>query len=106
MVKTDNDILSAQGICRYLAPDCAMIRPEIFPVLDSTNRKVREQAAAGEPEGYTAIALQQTAGRGRRGHHFHSPAGTGIYMSLLLRPADLSAQDASRLTTTAAVAAC
>ena len=48
MVKTDNDILSAQGICRYLAPDCAMIRPEIFPVLDSTNRKVREQAAAGE----------------------------------------------------------
>ena len=106
MVKTDNDILSAQGICRYLAPDCAMIRPEIFPVLDSTNRKVREQAAAGEPEGYTAIALQQTAGRGRRGHHFHSPAGTGIYMSLLLRPADLSAQDASRLTTAAAVAAC
>ena len=45
----DSDILSAQGICRYLAPDCAMIRPEIFPVLDSTNRKVREQAAAGEP---------------------------------------------------------
>ena len=106
MVKTDNDILSAQGIRKYLAPDCAVIRPEIFPVLDSTNRKAREQAAAGEPEGYTAIALQQTAGRGRRGHHFHSPAGTGIYMSLLLRPADLSAQDASRLTTTAAVAAC
>ena len=102
----DSDILSAQGICRYLAPDCAMIRPEIFPVLDSTNRKVREQAAAGEPEGYTTIALQQTAGKGRRGHHFYSPAGTGIYMSLLLRPADLSAQDASRLTTTAAVAAC
>ena len=47
----DSDILSAQGICRYLAPDCAMIRPEIFPVLDSTNRKVREQAAAGEPAG-------------------------------------------------------
>ena len=94
----DSDILSAQGICRYLAPDCAMIRPEIFPVLDSTNRKVREQAAAGEPEGYTAIALQQTAGKGRRGHHFYSPAGTGIYMSLLLRPAHLSAQDASRLT--------
>ena len=83
-----------------------MVRPEIFPVLDSTNRKVREQASAGAPEGYTAIALQQTAGKGRRGHHFYSPAGTGIYMSLLLRPAHLSAQDASRLTTTAAVAAC
>lgn len=102
----DTDILSAQGISRYLNPDCSMIRPEIFPVLDSTNRKVRELAAGGSPEGYTAIALQQTAGKGRRGHSFHSPAGTGIYMSLLLRPDHCSAQDAPRLTTMAAVAAC
>lgn len=102
----DTDILSAQGILRYLSPGFSMIRPEIFPVLDSTNRKVREQAAAGAAEGYTAIALHQTAGKGRRGHSFHSPAGTGIYMSILLRPADCTAQDAARLTTMAAVAAC
>ena len=104
--KTDNDILSAQGICRYLAPHCAMIRPEIFPVLDSTNRKVREQAAAGEPEDIRPSPCSRPPEEAAAGIISTPPAGTGIYMSLLLRPADLSAQDASRLTTTAAVAAC
>lgn len=102
----DTDILSAQGILRYLNPEFSMIRPEVFPVLDSTNRKVRERAAAGAAEGYTAVALHQTAGKGRRGHSFHSPADTGIYLSLLLRPRHCTAQDAARLTTMAAVAAC
>lgn len=102
----DTDILSVQGINKYLDPVCSTISPELFPVLDSTNRKVRKRASQGAPEGYTAIALQQTAGKGRRGHSFHSPAGTGIYMSLLLRPAGCSARDAARLTTMAAVAAC
>lgn len=102
----NTDILSIQGILRYVSSELHMIKPEIFPILDSTNRIVRERAAEGAAEGYTALALQQTAGKGRRGHSFHSPSGTGIYMSILLRPAHCIAQDAARLTTMAAVAAC
>lgn len=72
---------------------------------DSTNRQVREWAARGEGEGAVLIARAQTAGRGRMGRSFYSPAGTGLYLSVLLRPG-LAAADASLLTTAAAVAGC
>ena len=47
---------------------------------------VREAAEAGAPEGLVVIADAQTAGRGRRGHSWSSPAGAGIYVSFLFRP--------------------
>jgi BirA family biotin operon repressor/biotin-[acetyl-CoA-carboxylase] ligase len=43
-------------------------------------------ADAQAPAGYVAIAAQQTAGRGRRGHAWSSPAGAGLYFSYLARP--------------------
>jgi BirA family biotin operon repressor/biotin-[acetyl-CoA-carboxylase] ligase len=43
-------------------------------------------AAAGAAEGFTVVADEQTAGRGRRGHGWSSPAGAGLYLSMLLRP--------------------
>ena len=52
----------------------------------STNDDVALAAAQGAPEGYTVIAGEQTAGRGRRGASWHSPAGHGLYLSTLLRP--------------------
>ena len=52
----------------------------------STNDDVARAARTGAPEGYTVIAAQQTAGRGRRGASWHSPAGAGLYLSTLLRP--------------------
>ena len=52
----------------------------------STNDDVARAAMTGAPEGYTVIAAQQTAGRGRRGASWHSPAGAGLYLSTLLRP--------------------
>ena len=48
------------------------------------------------------LAGQQKAGRGRLGRRFESPAGKGVYCSLLLRPA-LSAADAQTATIAAAV---
>ena len=51
------------------------------------------------------IALSQTAGRGRQGRSFYSPEGTGIYMSMLVRPSK-EAKEATLLTTLAAVATC
>ena len=55
------------------------------PSIDSTNAALRQRAAAGEPEGLVLRAETQTAGRGRRGRGWDSPAGN-LYVSLLLRP--------------------
>ena len=57
-----------------------------FESLDSTNTKVRELAHQGAKEGTVVVAEKQTAGKGRRGRSWESPAGTNIYMSVLLRP--------------------
>lgn len=102
----ETDILSAQGIQKYLEPVCRGLKLAVFPTLESTNTLVREKAAVGTPEGYTVVANTQTRGRGRSGRSFYSPADTGIYLSLLLRPHHYSSIQAVRLTTMAAVAAC
>jgi BirA family transcriptional regulator, biotin operon repressor / biotin---[acetyl-CoA-carboxylase] ligase len=53
---------------------------------DSTNRVAMELGYAGEPEGAIILAEEQTAGRGRSGRQWHSERGTGLYVTLLLRP--------------------
>ncbi len=76
-----------------------------FESIDSTNTHARTLAARGAPHGTVLIAEAQTGGRGRRGRSFHSPAGSGIYMSVLLRP-DCAPTELMHLTCAAAVAAC
>ena len=77
-------------------------RLEIHDVLSSTNDRVRELAQGDAPE-YTLVAAgSQSSGRGTQGRSFFSPADTGVYMSLLLRPAALD--NPGHITVTAAVA--
>ncbi|MBM3307297.1 MAG: biotin--[acetyl-CoA-carboxylase] ligase [Candidatus Eisenbacteria bacterium] len=52
----------------------------------STNTELRALADAGEPEGTVLVADEQTAGRGRAGRPWFSPAGRGLWFSFLLRP--------------------
>jgi len=52
----------------------------------STNADVAAQARAGAPEGLVLVAERQTAGRGRLGRVWESPARAGIAVSVLLRP--------------------
>jgi BirA family biotin operon repressor/biotin-[acetyl-CoA-carboxylase] ligase len=59
--------------------------------VDSTNRYVRDAAAAGASEGLVVAADHQHAGRGRLGRSWDAPAGSGLLVSLLLRPTDLPA---------------
>lgn len=105
-LSAETDILSVQGIQKYLKPICAGLELNVLPALGSTNTTAREKADCGKAEGYTVIANTQTNGRGRSGRNFFSPADTGIYMSLLLRPLRYSSQQAVKLTTMAAVAVC
>lgn len=53
----------------------------------STNTLALEAAAAGAPEGSVFLAERQTAGRGRGSNQWHSAESTGIYCSVILRPA-------------------
>lgn len=71
--------------------------------IDSTNTKAKELAEQGYPGGTLVVSDQQIAGRGRRGRNWESPAGTGIFMTLMLKP-DINPNNASMLTLVAALA--
>jgi BirA family biotin operon repressor/biotin-[acetyl-CoA-carboxylase] ligase len=57
-----------------------------FDELDSTNTKIKELAIGGAEHGTVVVADKQTAGKGRRGRTWESPAGANLYFSILLRP--------------------
>ena len=102
----DSDILSPQGIRRFLKPEYRNLNLTVLPTAPSTNALVREKANQGCPEGCVIVACEQTTGRGRYGRQFFSPADTGVYLSLLLRPTAYSPQQATCLTAAAAAAMC
>lgn len=57
-----------------------------YKQLDSTNTEISKLATEGAEHGTVVVADSQTAGKGRRGRGWESPAGQNIYMSILLRP--------------------
>lgn len=59
---------------------------EWIEVCPSTNDRAAEQARAGAPAGLVVAADAQSAGRGRLGRTWHSPPGSNLYLSILLRP--------------------
>lgn len=99
------DILSVQGIRKYLRRELQDAPICLLPQTTSTNTVLREKAA-DSPQWSVVLSGLQTAGRGRRGRTFYSPPGTGIYMSVLLRPSACEATKAVHITTMAAVAVC
>jgi BirA family biotin operon repressor/biotin-[acetyl-CoA-carboxylase] ligase len=77
----------------------------LYDTLESTNTLAKELAKSGAPQGTVVIADRQTGGRGRMGRQFHSPAGQGIYLSVILRPG-CSPEKLMHLTCATAVAGC
>ncbi len=71
--------------------------------IESTNLEAKSLATAGAPQGTVVIAESQTAGRGRLGRRWTSPAGKGLLFSVILRP-PVAMVDAHLLTLVAAVA--
>ena len=57
-----------------------------FASIDSTNALAMAEGERGEADGTVYVADEQTAGRGRGNHSWHSEAGSGLYVSVLLRP--------------------
>ena len=74
-----------------------------FEEIDSTNKNAKDLALAGAEHGVLVTADVQQAGIGRRGRTWLSEKGTGIYMSMVLRP-EIDTEKASTLTLVAAMA--
>ncbi len=74
-----------------------------YDEVDSTNNVAKQAAEDGEESGTLFVTEHQTAGRGRRGKTWVSPAGSEIFMTLLLRP-EINPAAAPMLTIIAAMA--
>ena len=72
-------------------------------LVGSTQDALREQAQLGALEGTVVLSESQSSGRGRRGRGWQSPAGGGLYFSLLLKP-DLPLERVPLLSLAAGVA--
>lgn len=116
-LRSESDRISEEGIRLYLPERWQQTAIEVLPVVDSTNTYAKKQVAAGVYAGQAAkqggkesasgraiiAANEQTAGRGRLGRSFFSPADTGIYMTLVLA-AGCRTADFLPITVAAAVA--
>jgi BirA family biotin operon repressor/biotin-[acetyl-CoA-carboxylase] ligase len=101
------DVLPADlaGALRAAGPRLAgMVRLQYFEDVDSTNDIALGLVERGAPEGTAVLAGSQRAGRGRRGHAWHSPAGAGLYLSSIVRGPGLAATPLLTLAAGVAVA--
>ena len=96
-------LLSQASLDQAFAAQHFLRRWVFLQQTDSTNLEVKRAASAGDTGPSLFVAEEQTAGRGRRGRNWSSPPGSGIWMSLLLRPA-LGPERASMLTLVTALA--
>lgn len=72
--------------------------------IDSTNDEARRLARRGAPDGTVVVADEQTAGRGRRRRVWRSPAGAGLYLSVVHRSGDASEEMAAGIQLSAGIA--
>jgi BirA family biotin operon repressor/biotin-[acetyl-CoA-carboxylase] ligase len=96
------DLLLAADIENGL--NCRVIGSKVVALreITSTNSLIRTLADQGAPEGTLVVADRQSAGRGRLGRLWTSPAGVNLYCSLLLKP-DIPVQLAPQMTFLSAV---
>ena len=75
----------------------------VLQEIDSTNTEAKRMARSGAPSGSLCLAEHQSAGRGRLGRSWNSPAGQGLWLSVLLRP-EIGAEQIPLLTFCTAMA--
>lgn len=96
----NSDVLSKQGIAYYLTEEIDIVS---YKTIDSTNTQMKKLAINGGKNHSVIVSEEQSAGRGRFGRSFYSPAQKGVYMSVLLKTGD-SLQNATMITIKTAVA--
>ncbi len=103
ILKGSADVLSKEELESTIHTKWAGADVAFFEETDSTNNEIRRLAEQGAPHGTLAVAERQLGGKGRRGRVWTSPAGVGIWMSMLLRP-QIDPMAASMLTLVMALA--
>ena len=98
----ENDILSVESIKPYIEKLENKLDIIVLKTVDSTNNYAKTLAQQGAKEGTIIISEEQTAGKGRLGRKFYSPASSGICMSIIVRP-KMSIQKSLMITTATAV---
>src|SRR5579875_2710010 len=81
----EENTIDLHAVHTVLAGTALAGRVQHFAEVTSTQTLALAAAQAGEPAA-AWIADAQTAGRGRGGHTWHSAAGDGLYVSVLVRP--------------------
>ena len=102
-LKTAGDILSQAEILSSIRGSWAGREILYLDEVDSTNTAAKKAAENGAVHGTLVVSERQTGGKGRRGRAWDSPRGTGIFMTLILRP-NMAPVQASMLTLVAALA--
>ena len=97
------DLMTEAEIKSLMHTDWVAKKVLYFDTIDSTNTKAQELAEKGYPSGTLVVADKQESGKGRRGRSWVSPSGTGIFMTLMIKP-DINPNNASMLTLVAALA--
>ena len=87
LVESPADMYSESEIVSRLHTKWAGKRLVFFESTGSTNPAAKRLAEEGAPHGTTVVADRQTAGKGRRGRSWESPAGRAIYFTIVVRPA-------------------
>lgn len=97
------DLMTEAEIKSLMHTDWVAKEVLYFDTIDSTNTKAQELAEKGYQSGTLVVADKQDSGKGRRGRSWVSPSGTGIFMTLMIKP-DINPNNASMLTLVAALA--
>ncbi len=97
------DLMTEAEIKSLMHTDWVAKEVLYFDTIDSTNIKAQELAEKGYPSGTLVVADKQESRKGRRGRSWVSPSGTGIFMTLMIKP-DINPNNASMLTLVAALA--
>lgn len=100
-----NNIISAEGISPFLISELSNANIIVHKTIGSTNAEAKQLALSGSPQFTVVISEEQTNGRGRLGRSFYSPSGSGIYMSIILKP-EMDIESATLITTATSVAVC
>jgi BirA family transcriptional regulator, biotin operon repressor / biotin---[acetyl-CoA-carboxylase] ligase len=101
---TSPDLVTAEEVSLYTGEGTFGKKVTYKTSVKSTQEIAHSLAREGALEGSIVLADEQTGGRGRLGRAWQSPSGTGIWMSLILRP-EIPLQKAPQLTLLIAVAA-
>ncbi|ROR28578.1 BirA family biotin operon repressor/biotin-[acetyl-CoA-carboxylase] ligase [Mobilisporobacter senegalensis] len=99
------DILSREEIESQMDTEVFGKKVVYFDEIDSTNIYAKKLGEEMDSHGILVVADRQIQGKGRRGRDWDSPKGSGVWMTLVLKPG-IKPADASMITLVAGLSVC